>query len=406
MEATVPNANKPSRGSELRRLAEAVLETAGLEALGRLLTHQVPAVLGVDDVRLLVWNHKLDAFLGLTQDERPLAAWQPGQPALPTPDTGFLITDGMLLESPGGRGGGVLVPLIARSGVVGSWILGPPRHRRARPLNSAEARLVWVIASRSALALENHLYQKELIATERMAVLGTMAGMLAHDFRGPMTIIRGYAETLLDGRVPPDVVQTRAAEIVAAVDRLERMTAETVDFAREGGRLARRRLDVHKALDGLAHGLELELPGLTVVRRQDLPVGTFGFFDADKVQRAVGNIAANARDAMGGAGRLELWARLEAAEGKGPVLLALDVTDEGPGVPEEIRDRLFEPFVTRGKSGGTGLGLAVARRFIEDHGGTVVLLPEPGAAPFTGARFRIRVPLGPVPAPPAEEPAG
>ena len=55
-----------------------------------------------------------------------------------------------------------------------------------------------MIADRAALALENHLYQKELIASERMAALGTMAGMLAHDFRGPMTVIRGYAETLLE----------------------------------------------------------------------------------------------------------------------------------------------------------------------------------------------------------------
>jgi len=69
--------------------------------------------------------------------------------------------------------------------------------------------------------------------------------------------------------------------------------------------------------------------------------------------------------------------------------LRLVLRDEGPGVHAEIRERIFDPFVTRGKSGGTGLGLAITRRFIEDHGGTIELLPEgPGAA------FRISLPLG------------
>ena len=66
------------------------------------------------------------------------------------------------------------------------------------------------------------------------------------------------------------------------------------------------------------------------------------------------------------------------------------LADEGPGIPAEIRERLFEPFVTGGKKGGTGLGLAVARRFVEDHGGTLELLP---ASAGPGARFRILLPL-------------
>ena len=83
--------------------------------------------------------------------------------------------------------------------------------------------MVSVIAGRAALALENQLYQKELITTERMAALGTMAGMLAHDFRGPMTVIRGYAETL--------------------------------DFARGGGTLARRNVFLPTLLQELAAGV-------------------------------------------------------------------------------------------------------------------------------------------------------
>ncbi|PYQ18077.1 MAG: histidine kinase, partial [Acidobacteria bacterium] len=87
--------------------------------------------------------------------------------------------------------------------------------------------------------------------------------------------------------------------------------------------------------------------------------------------------------------RFHLGARIAVSEGAARLVLTL--ADEGPGVAEEVRDRLFQPFATFGKKKGTGLGLAVARRFIEDHGGTIELLPS--APPQGGARFRIALPL-------------
>ncbi len=137
----------------------------------------------------------------------------------------------------------------------------------------------------------------------------------------------------------------------------------------------------------LAAGIEQELPGLAVAR--DFRVdGTLRMpLDVDKLRRAVSNIAANARDAMGGRGRLELRVRVEPSEGSGAPSgqLVLELRDEGPGVPAEIRDRVFEPFVTLGKKRGTGLGLAVARRFVEDHGGSLELLPSPEPPGARGA---------------------
>jgi signal transduction histidine kinase len=93
---------------------------------------------------------------------------------------------------------------------------------------------------------------------------------------------------------------------------------------------------------------------------------------------------------MGGHGRIHLLASVaEPGEDHPHGTLTLVLADQGPGVPPEIRESLFEPFVTRGKKGGTGLGLAVARRFVEDHGGALDLLTE-----GPGARFRIVLPLG------------
>jgi signal transduction histidine kinase len=359
-----------------------VLEAGDLESLSTLLARSLPQAAGVDSASLLFWDRKLETFRATSGDET--------QPALPgsqenEPGEGkarYLISDGQLVETEGATGESTLVPLMARSGLVGMIVLGPRRGRAPLPFGPGEARRISDLAKRAALAIENQLYQSELIASERMAALGTMAGMLAHDFRGPMTVIRGYAETLLVGGLSEADLRERAELITRMIDRLERMTSETLDFARGSRSLVRRPMPLPTLLAELAEGLAAELPGLGVERHFEVSTQAWGAFDLDKLRRALGNIAANARDAMGGKGRIHLHAVV--ADERLVVVLA----DEGPGVPEGIRERVFEPFVTHGKKGGTGLGLAVARRFVEDHGGSIELLAE-----GPGARFRILLPL-------------
>jgi len=382
------------RRTALGRIADGVLESPDLPSLTRLLTEDLPRALEARDWTLLLWDRRLESFEGLAlADGGRLVTFRPEAAGPGGPKTRWLLSEGQLLETAAGAQEGMLVPLLARSGLAGMLVLGPSPGRR-RPVSDAEARLVSIIATRAALAVENHAYQKELIASERLAALGTMAGMMVHDLRGPMTLIRGWAETLLEGDVPPQETVARARLIVDAVDRLERMTTETLDFARGAERLVLRSVPLGVLLAELAAGIEAELPGLAVERDFDVPGGRRGTLDVDKIRRAVSNVAANARDAMGGRGRLRFSARVHVgADGSGE-RLELVLADEGPGVPPEIRDRVFEPFVTLGKKRGTGLGLAVARRFVEDHGGSLELLRPPGP-PVRGARFRFALPLAP-----------
>src|SRR5687768_10601120 len=143
-----------------------MLEAGTLEALARLLTSDVPQALGIGKATLLLWNRRLDVFEALTPDETRLFALRPGGTEAKAPETGFLLADGELLETPGGTGEGVLVPLMARSGVVGMLVLGARGGRRRVPFRSTEVRLLSVLAARAAIALENHLYQRELVASE------------------------------------------------------------------------------------------------------------------------------------------------------------------------------------------------------------------------------------------------
>jgi signal transduction histidine kinase len=104
--------------------------------------------------------------------------------------------------------------------------------------------------------------------------------------------------------------------------------------------------------------------------------------DETKMRRALYNIASNARDAMDAGGQLTIATR--AANG----WVEFCVSDTGPGIPAEISETLFEPFVTHGKPTGTGLGLAIAKKAVEDHGGTISVETAPGQ----GATFTISLP--------------
>jgi signal transduction histidine kinase len=380
------------RKATLAALAERVLEVPDLIGLTRLLTVDLRRAVSAEGASLLLWDRRLESFEALALDEA--GRLRRGRPdASEGPRARFLLSEGQLLETAPEGENEMLVPLLARSGLAGMLVLGPVPGR-TRPVSEAEARLVSLVASRAALAFENLAYQKELIESERLAALGTMAGMMVHDFRGPMTLIRGWAETLLEGDVPPKETAERARAIMEAVDRLDRMTGETLDFARGAESLVLRSVPLGLLVAELAAGMEQELPGLAVERDVQLPVGRRGRVDVDKLRRAVTNIAANARDAMGGQGPLRFSARIEPPDGSDDARehLVLVLADEGPGVAAGIRERVFEPFVTHGKKRGTGLGLAVARRFVEDHGGRLELLPEAeGGA--RGARFRLALPL-------------
>ncbi len=390
----MPGETHTSRRAVLQRLSDRVLELPELPALIRCLTEELPRALGARDATLLLWDRRLESFHGLALSKSGrLRTFDPQVSEAPSHRPRWLLSDGQLLQTSVEAASGILVPLLARTGLTGTLLIGG-LPRRKRPLSDSEARLVSLTAARAALALENHAYQKELIVSERLAALGTVAGMLAHDFRGPITVIRGYAETLLDAGVPESEVASRARTIVEAADRLERMTEETLDFARGADRLVVRPIALGLLLAELVASIEQELPGLETVRDFQVPTTLPILVDVDKLRRAVMNIASNARDAMGGRDKLIFSARTRALEGPSGSSdhLLLELADEGPGVPAEIRDRVFEPFVSVGKKRGTGLGLAVARRFVEDHGGSLELLPA-RQPPAHGACFRLVLPL-------------
>ena len=122
-----------SRSPALRRLADEVLEAPDLGALARILTGSLPRTFAIPEATLLLWNRKLDSFEALSPGETRPRPIRPGQDGVAAPAARFLLADGEVLETSGALGDGVLVPLMARSGLVGMLVLGAAPGRRPSP---------------------------------------------------------------------------------------------------------------------------------------------------------------------------------------------------------------------------------------------------------------------------------
>jgi len=160
------------------------------------------------------------------------------------------------------------------------------------------------------------------------------------------------------------------------------MTREVLDFARGKVEVFRRKVLVNVFVNDLAEALRRELEPAAVELRVRLSYASAARFDEVKLRRAIVNVARNAAQAMPEGGRFSLHVSKQRDR------LVFRMSDTGPGIPEEIRARLFQSFATHGKEDGTGLGLAIVKRIAEEHGGTVECRTRTGR----GTTFILSIP--------------
>jgi signal transduction histidine kinase len=307
----------------------------------------------------------------------------------------------------------LFVPLTSRSGTRGVVAIADAPGRR---YDEAEVALAYALASEAAMGLENadlygearrrveelsrlneenaRLYedlrqsyadlahaQEQLIHQERLAALGQLAAVIAHEVRNPLGVIfnslgalRRLVHPQGDAKMLLDIVGEEA-------DRLNRIVGDLLDFARPATpRLRAEPLD--RVLDDAAQAAIAEAGGRVELVRDvppDLPPVPM---DARLVRQAALNVMSNAVQAMGAGGTLTVRARAEDGA------VRVEIADTGSGIPEEVRHRIFEPFFTT-RATGTGLGLAVVKRILDDHRGTIEVESVEGA----GTRFTVRLPL-------------
>ena len=240
------------------------------------------------------------------------------------------------------------------------------------------------------------------VRAERLEAVAELSASLAHEIRNPLASIRSATEQLarrrdLEALPVDDDERILHGLVVREADRLSRLLGDFLDFAR--ARVSRVvTLDVG-ALVSAAATLAASHPdradGVEVTVEVDADTPTLEG-DEDLLHRAVFNLVLNAVQAVGPTGHVRV--RVHKAAGDAyrmadPVLVAISVSDDGGGIPADVRDRLFEPFVS-GKPGGTGLGLPVVHRAVEAHRGVVHV-----DALTPGTRFTVLIPATPVATP-------
>lgn len=219
---------------------------------------------------------------------------------------------------------------------------------------------------------------------EKLAAIGSIVGQIAHDLKSPLSAVAGVADLLEDPLVqlPPE---RQAQMLRRAVQSVTGLVEDILAFASDRPRRQYQRVAIRDLLKNVEDfGLAtLERRGITVKPRIDPVPDITG--DAVALERMLLNLIKNAGEAMTGGGTL-LFQVSEVANA-----VEFVVEDTGTGIPDEIRGRLFESFVTSGKPGGTGLGLAMVKRTVDAHGGTIAVESSPGR----GTRFVIRIPCMP-----------
>jgi signal transduction histidine kinase len=232
---------------------------------------------------------------------------------------------------------------------------------------------------------------------DRLASLGEMAAGIAHELKNPLAGIEVMAG-LLRRQVPDSRdAQSLLADILSEAKLANAIVVEMLEFVRPI-RLQVEQTDIVQVLNQSITNAESKVPRRNVEIVLDTPAA-LPLMDGDASQlcQVFSNLLTNAFEAINGQGRVVLRATLDAIEqdpafsGDGPEptpAVVVDVIDDGPGIPAELSDRIFNPFFTT-KTTGSGLGLPIVRKIVDAHDGRIDLSSEPGR----GTRFRVTLPV-------------
>lgn len=330
---------------------------------------------GLNEAAELWLNLSARSVAGLTPDDPALAARLRVEPALRP-----LLSQAAAAEEPV-RHPRITVEIGDRAG---GW---SPRRAALHLAALPEGGVVAVIVPRAATG--------ELSRRAARSAIG-MAEMLAHEIKNPLAGIRGAAQLLAEGlgaddRELADLIVAESRRIVALLDQVERFGDTTAPQLRP--------VNIHDILDRARRSIDLGGGAPRMVSDYD-PSLPPALVDPDRMMQVVLNLLRNAAEALArerrpagdprGPGLIRLRTHYDgavrAADGA-PLPLQVEIEDDGPGIPDQIADQVFEPFVS-GRENGTGLGLALVSKIVTEHGGRIRVDSRPGRTVF-----RVSLPL-------------
>jgi signal transduction histidine kinase len=227
---------------------------------------------------------------------------------------------------------------------------------------------------------------RELLDAERLATIGRMASSISHDLRHSLAAVMANAEFLCESNLTPGQREDLYAEIRIAVNQMTDLIESLLEFSRTRESLRPSYGDVRSAVDRAVQGVKAHPEFQRIRIRISGEGSTEGWFDFKKLERVLLNLLLNACEVVPAeSGKIDIGLRRKGEN------LEIRIEDNGPGIADAVRDRLFEPFVSHGKENGTGMGLTVVQKILQDHGGDVAV--EQTSA--SGTTFLVNIPLTP-----------
>ena len=273
---------------------------------------------------------------------------------------------------------------------------GSGEIRQGRRIFAASALAIRGADDQSAvLLIEDHTerrrLQEHLIQSEKLSAIGQLIAGVAHELNNPLASVLGFADFLVESGDVPANLSEPLRVIQQEAQRAASIVRNLLTFARRQER-ERQRLPIGVVLGRTVALLKNQMLGLQVEVESSVDPGLPDIEGSPiQLQQVFVNLVNNSAQAIASAGRADGGhVRLHARrwlEG-----IAVDVTDDGPGIPDELHDRVFEPFFTTKSEGeGTGLGLSICQGIVKEHGGRLTLRSSAGQ----GATFTVELPAAP-----------
>ncbi len=294
-----------------------------------------------------------------------------------------------------------VAPLLSKDGVIGV-VLADNLYSQDI-INEDDVQLLDTLAQQAGLTIDNALAYQQLqeaqlglVDAERLAAVGNMAARVSHEIRNPLATIGGFARLILKKPGDAENVASKVGIIVNEVTRLEELLGDLLDMARP----RELNLEPHNVNEVVSHALlladaDIKAAGVTLKKRLAPEMPSL-LMDRSRLLQAVLNIVRNGAQAMadksGGGGNNEgesvtmtVSTRLDTE--REPPMIEIGVQDEGVGISERSVKKIFNPFFST-KVSGSGLGLAVTRRILQDHGGEIEVQSQENV----GTTFYLRIP--------------
>lgn len=226
--------------------------------------------------------------------------------------------------------------------------------------------------------------EKELADAEHLATIGELSAGLAHEIKNPLAGIKGAIDVIRDALPPEDMHRAILGDVIHEVDRIDKIVRDLLNYAKpkepslgpvDLPALAQRTI-------AIARSVPRRAPITIVLNQPDAVPGFTG--DETQLEQVLVNLLLNAQNAMPSGGRIEVTLGYDGQSKE----IRIEVKDTGPGIPEGIRAKIFQPFFTT-RTGGTGLGLATSLKHVQYHGGSIEVHSEEGR----GTTFIVLIPL-------------